>query len=64
MSAVWLVTGVQAAGKSTVAQLLAEAHERSVHVRGAQMYRWAVNGWVPPGGADRDPSPPARSAPF
>ena len=35
MSAVWLITGVQAAGKSTVAQLLAEALERSVHVRGA-----------------------------
>ena len=49
MSAVWLVIGLQAAGKSTVAQGLAEAHHpRSVHVRGAQLFRWAVHGWVHP----------------
>jgi predicted kinase len=43
---VWLVTGVQAAGKSTVADLLARRFERGVHVRGGQFYRWAVRGWV------------------
>lgn len=46
---VWLVTGVQAAGKSTVAELLAREFERGVHVRGGQFYRWAVRGWVHPG---------------
>lgn len=45
----WLVIGVQAAGKSTVAQGVAEARARSVHVRGSQLYRWAVDGWVHPG---------------
>jgi len=45
-SAVWLVIGVQAAGKSTVAELLASTFERGVHVRGGQFYRWAVRGWV------------------
>jgi hypothetical protein len=43
---VWLVTGVQAAGKSTVADLLARQFERGVHIRGGQFYRWAVRGWV------------------
>ena len=43
---VWLVTGAQASGKSTVAELLAGRFERSVHVRGGQLYRWAVRGWV------------------
>lgn len=57
-AAVWLVVGVQAAGKSTVAEGLAEAHERSVHVRGSQLYRWAVNGWAQPG--DADPGDEAR----
>jgi hypothetical protein len=46
---VWLVTGVQAAGKSTVADLLAREFERGVHVRGGQFYRWAVRGWVQAG---------------
>ena len=50
----WLVIGVQAAGKSTVAQGLAEAHRRSVHVRGAQLFRWAVDGWVHPGEGPED----------
>jgi hypothetical protein len=44
--AVWLVTGVQAAGKSTVADLLARQFDRGVHIRGGQFYRWAVRGWV------------------
>src|ERR1051325_2375185 len=46
MVAVWLVTGAQASGKSTVADLLARQFERGVHVRGGQFYRWAVRGWV------------------
>jgi len=48
---VWLVTGVQAAGKSTVADLLARRFERGVHIRGGQFYRWAVRGWVHAGDA-------------
>jgi hypothetical protein len=51
---VWLVTGVQAAGKSTVADLLARQFERGVHVRGGQFYRWAVRGWVHAGEAPED----------
>jgi hypothetical protein len=43
---VWLVTGVQAAGKSTIADLLARQFEPGVHIRGGQFYRWAVSGWV------------------
>jgi hypothetical protein len=31
---VWLVVGVQAAGKSTVADLLARRFDRGVHVQG------------------------------
>ncbi len=45
---VWLVIGVQAAGKSTVSELLAGRFERGVHVRGGQFYRWALSGWVQP----------------
>ncbi len=37
--------GVQAAGKSTIADLLARSFDRGVHVRGGQFYRWAVQGW-------------------
>ena len=44
--AVWLVTGAQGAGKSTVADHLARRFERGVHVRGGQFYRWVVQGWV------------------
>ena len=43
---VWLVTGAQASGKSTVADLLARQFQHGVHVRGGQFYRWAVRGWV------------------
>jgi len=43
---VWLITGVQASGKSTIAELLARRYARGVHVRGGQFYRWAVRGWV------------------
>jgi hypothetical protein len=45
---IWLVCGVQAAGKSALADLLARRFERGVHIRGAQFYRWAVSGWVHP----------------
>jgi AAA domain-containing protein len=43
---VWLVTGIQAAGKSTIADLLARQFDHGVHIRGGQFYRWAVRGWV------------------
>lgn len=52
---IWLVTGAQAAGKSTVADLLARHFDRGVHVRGGQFYRWAVKGWVHPLGDVQDP---------
>jgi cytidylate kinase len=41
-----LITGACAAGKSTVAQLLAEAYERAVHVRGDLFRRMVVSGRV------------------
>jgi hypothetical protein len=50
---VWLVVGVQAAGKSTVADLLARQFDRGVHVRGGQFYRWAVTGWTHPWDEDQ-----------
>jgi hypothetical protein len=43
---IWLVVGVQASGKSTVADLLARQFDTGVHVRGGEFYRWAVRGWV------------------
>ena len=43
-----LVTGVMAAGKSTVAQLLAERFERSVHLRGDRFRRMIVRGNAAP----------------
>ena len=48
----WLVIGVQASGKSTVADLLAHQFERVVHIHGGQFYRWAVTGWVHPWSED------------
>lgn len=39
-----LITGIQAAGKSTVAQALAERLPRSVHVRGDLFRRMVVSG--------------------
>jgi chloramphenicol 3-O-phosphotransferase len=42
--ALFLITGIMAAGKSTVAQALAERFERSVHVRGDQFRRAMVSG--------------------
>jgi cytidylate kinase len=49
-----LVTGAQAAGKSTVADLLARHFDRGVHLRGGQFYRWAVRGWVHVGDQDEE----------
>ncbi|GAA1641540.1 hypothetical protein GCM10009733_043210 [Nonomuraea maheshkhaliensis] len=44
MNGVVLITGVSAAGKSTVAQALAERLPRSAHVRGDTFRRMVVNG--------------------
>jgi chloramphenicol 3-O-phosphotransferase len=54
---VFLLTGIQAAGKSAVAQALAERLDRSVHVRGDLFRRMVVNGRVDMGSAD----PPAEA---
>jgi chloramphenicol 3-O-phosphotransferase len=43
-SAVYLITGIQAAGKSTVAQALAERLPSSAHVRGDVFRRFVVGG--------------------
>jgi predicted kinase len=42
----FLVTGIMAAGKSTVAQALAERFDRSVHLRGDMFRRAVVSGRV------------------
>ncbi|WP_327088242.1 AAA family ATPase [Nonomuraea sp. NBC_01738] len=44
MRGVFLITGIMAAGKSTVAQALAERLPRSAHVRGDAFRRMIVNG--------------------
>lgn len=41
-----VITGAMAAGKSTVAELLAQQFQRSVHVRGDSFRRMIVNGMV------------------
>ncbi|MEU7144629.1 AAA family ATPase [Nocardia sp. NPDC046473] len=41
---VYLISGIQAAGKSTVAQALAERLPRSAHVRGDSFRRFVVGG--------------------
>lgn len=50
--AIVVVTGIQAAGKSTVAQLLAERLPHSVHLRGDLFRRMIINGR-----ADMTPGP-------
>lgn len=52
------ITGIMAAGKSTVAQKLAEALPRSVHLRGDTFRRMIVNGQAEMG---TELSPEARS---
>lgn len=47
--AIILITGIMAAGKSTVAQALAERLPRSVHVWGDLFRRMIVNGQAPMG---------------
>lgn len=54
VAAVWLITGAQASGKSTIADLLARRFEHGVHVRGGQFYRWAVRGWFHVGAPDEE----------
>ncbi|WP_208719862.1 AAA family ATPase [Amycolatopsis circi] len=54
---IFVVTGIQAAGKSTVAQALAERLPKSVHVRGDAFRRMVVNGRVEMGPAE----PPAEA---
>ncbi|MEV6770846.1 AAA family ATPase [Nocardia sp. NPDC051030] len=54
--AVYLITGIQAAGKSTVAQALAERLPRSAHVRGDAFRRFVVNGRE-----DMRPDPPEQA---
>lgn len=44
MAEIWLLTGISAAGKTTVAQLLAERFERGVHVKGDVFRRMVVSG--------------------
>lgn len=47
--AIFLITGIMAVGKSTVAQRLAERLLRSVHLRGDLFRRMIVNGQAPMG---------------
>ena len=46
MPSVVVVTGIMAAGKSTVSQALAQRLPRSVHVRGDIFRRFVVNGYA------------------
>ena len=47
-----LITGIQAAGKASVAQAVAERLDRSVHLRGDAFRRMIVNGRASMGPAD------------
>ena len=49
---VMLITGIQAAGKSSVAQAVAERLDRSVHLRGDVFRKMIVNGRASMGPAD------------
>lgn len=55
---VFVITGAMAAGKSTVAELLASRLERSVHVRGDLFRRMIINGREE---MTPDPTPAARA---
>ena len=52
----FVITGIMAAGKSTVAQALAERFDRSVHLRGDTFRRFVVSGRV-----EMSPDPPAEA---
>ncbi|NGN69009.1 AAA family ATPase [Streptomyces sp. A7024] len=54
--AIYLITGISAAGKSTVAQLLTEQLPRAVHVRGDVFRRMVVTGR-----AEMTPDPTAEA---
>jgi chloramphenicol 3-O-phosphotransferase len=56
--AIIVITGIQAAGKSTVARLLAARFERGVHVEADALQRMIVSGgeWV------GEPGPPSEEA--
>ena len=54
----FVITGIMAAGKSTVAQALAERFDRSVHLRGDTFRRFVVSGRVE---MSPDPSPEAMA---
>ncbi|MCX4093437.1 AAA family ATPase [Nocardia sp. alder85J] len=56
VTGVYLITGIQAAGKSTVAQALAERLPRSVHVRGDVFRRFVIGGR-----AEMSPEPGAEA---
>lgn len=53
---IWVITGLMAAGKSTVAQALAERFDRSVHLRGDLFRKMIVNGR-----AEMSPAPSAEA---
>lgn len=53
---VYLITGIQAAGKSTVAQALAQRLPRSAHIRGDTFRTFVVNGR-----AEMSPDPSAEA---
>ena len=55
-----VVTGIQAAGKSTIAQALAERLERSVHLRGDVFRRMIVSGRADPPAQAVWHAPPER----
>ena len=46
-----MITGVMAAGKSTIGQAVAERYEKSVHLRGDAFRRMIVNGRIDMGAA-------------
>ncbi len=51
---IFLITGIMASGKSTIAQLLSERMDKSVHVRGDVFRKMIVNGEVGMSGTPSD----------
>ncbi|MFJ4847990.1 AAA family ATPase [Streptomyces sp. NPDC088733] len=56
----FLITGIPASGKSTVAQALAERLPRSAHIRGGAFRRMIVGGRAEPVPADHDDEGPGE----